>query len=396
MFFLPKTALVLSAFAAISLTAAGPKAAHAQDVISFDNFSNEPGVTGASQLSTANGGSSTYDGVTFSGNAYVVGGQASSNLGGFYVIPHSGGYAYAAANTQTTTLLTTKTLNGLYLGQINDSNAASSVTVNALGAYDPATRTYAVLGSTAADPLSSTTLSFFDTSSLASFAALPTFSGYSLVSQGASNNYDYAADDFTFGPVTPTPGPPTFTGKFDFDTDSVGTSANPNAIHTTFTDTSGGIAATFSSVNDTPYGGFRVFNTAGFTGFPDVSGNILLESGPENIPLSVSFDHILQNGTVAFNSNAANGIPGVFTVQELLNGVAVGTPVTSSTFGTVSFGGTSFNGLLLSDTDSQFAIDNLDVMGMSPVPEASTTVSFGLLLALGSMVIAKRKKASAA
>ena len=375
--------------AALGLLAAFPQAASAQDIITFDNFVNQPPQYGASPLSTANGGSSTYDGVTFSGNAFVLGDQFSGPNGSL-VAPHSGNYAYADDNAQTATLLTTKTLYGLYLGQINTQYSAASVTVNALGAYNPATNSYAILGSTAADPLTSTTLSFFDTSSLASYTSLPTFSGYSLVSQGA-NGFDYAGDDFTFSPVTSAP--PPVTANFNFDTDSVGTGPNPTSVHTQFSDVSNGVTATFSSPNDSPTSGN--FTVGGFNSEPPgFSGNSLVEFSGRNTPLFVAFDHTLSQGSVAFNDNGSNGT-GVFTVQELLNGVAVGGPVTSSTFGTVSFGGAAFNSLIFSDTNSQFAIDNLDVI--AAVPEASTTVSFGLLLLLGGAALAvKRKKSGVA
>ncbi|MGI4790237.1 MAG: hypothetical protein ACRYFS_15475 [Janthinobacterium lividum] len=394
MLFSPKTALTLNAFAVLGFTAAFPLVAHAQDVITFDSFVNPPPQNGLSPLANANGNSSTYDGVTFSSNAYVVGSQFAPN-GVTLASPHSGDYAFTSGATQNTTLLTTKTLDGLYLGQVGAANTAASVTVNALGAYNAATGSYAVLGSTT-DALTSTTLSFFDTSSLTAFASLLTFNGYSLVSQGAAGtttNFDFAGDDFTFGPPTQS----IVTGKFDFDTDSVGTGPNPGNVHTQFSDSSHGITATFSSPNDSPASGnFGIFTGAGPT-TPGFSGNALVELDGRNTPLFVAFDQTLNQGSVAFNDNGSNG-QGVFSVQELLNGVAVGGPVTSSTFGTVSFGGTAFNSLIFSDTNTQFAIDNLDVSGSAPVPEASTTVSFGLLLALGmsGIVVAARKKKAAA
>ena len=72
-------------------------------------------------------------------------------------------------------------------------------------------------------------------------------------------------------------------------------------------------------------------------------------------------------------------------MQELLNGVAVGTATANGSynFGTLSFGGVPFNSLNLSDTTPGFEIDNLSVSSAAPVPEASSVAGLGIMLALG-------------
>lgn len=165
------------------------------DVITFDNLPNEPGPNAFSTLSQANGGS-TIDGVTFSQNAYVFGGQFSFVAPGVpYVTPASGQYAFTPGLLPITTLTTTKTLYGLDLGTVGllnnqEEEGAKQFTVSA---FDVSGN---VLGSVTTS-LGGPKMSFLDTSQ---FASLSGIAGYDLYGTGGSSP-DYAADDFTFSPA---------------------------------------------------------------------------------------------------------------------------------------------------------------------------------------------------
>lgn len=378
--------------AALILLGAAAQPAHAggttaPDTITFDNLPNEPGRAGVASFQNANGGNATFDGVTFSGNAFVLGDQFTGGGPSPLATPHSGNYAFAANNALVTTLGTTKTLYSLYLGKINTPGTADSVTINALGANN-------ITLASLTDILTSTTPSLFDTSSFATYGSLIT--GYSLAGSNTANSsaHDFVGDDFSFSaPVAPPA--PTVSGKFDFE-------SNTNGQNTTFTDTSGGIAAKFSTPADTATtGGFQVFSPAAAgTPPPGFSGNLLRET--QNAPhqtLSVGFDQTLLSGSVAFASDGG----GAFTVQELLNGVAVGTATANgsntiygTTFGTLSFGGVAFNSLNLSDTAYNFEIDNLAVTNSpSAAPEPSQLAGLSFTaLGLGALLLrARRRKA---
>ena len=94
-----------------------------------------------------------------------------------------------------------------------------------------------------------------------------------------------------------------------------------------------------------------------------------------------------------------------------INGTPLGTFTASSTAGDWQEFTKTWNSGAATTADVQiidlntvrsgndFALDDLSLKGQAPVPEASTTVSFGLLLALGMggmVVAAKRKKAQSA
>jgi len=274
-------------------------------------------------------------------------------------------------------------------GKINDPAAAGSVTVNALGANG------LVLGSLT-DTLSSTTLSYFNTSTLATFASTPGFTGYSLVGSGptgTTNNYDFAGDDFTFTNPAPPPAP-TYSGNFNFDTDSVGTSANPMSVQTTFSDTAGNVTATFSdpSANGSA---FRINSKSSVGGPPNFTGNYLQPNAAPT-SLSVAFSQTLLNGSLSF---AQYGSSGTFTLTELLNGVAVGTATSSSQFGPLSFGGAAFNSLTLSDAgvDSPlaFGIDSLSVTNTA-APEPSEWALLGFAgIGIPALLLRARRRQGA-
>ena len=351
-------------------------AAHAaEDIITFDNFANQPGRNSVAPLTIANGGSSLYDGVTFSDNSSVLGDQFTNGGSSPLATPHSGNYAFATAN-HSTTLTTTKTLYGLYLGQISSPTyAATSVTINALSG----STTLASL----TDALTGTTPAFFDTSS---FASLTGITSYTLVGSNPNdfNAHDFVGDDFTFSPPVIPPVPP-ITGTFDFENNTVGQ-------RTAFTDTSNGINATFSTSFDTNRDGYIVLNDTSI--FNTLNSKYLSYQGSTfspRLPLAVAFDHTLGTVSVSY----AFSDPGTFTVQELLNGKIVGTATATGTLqngvyqGKLSTGGVIFDSLSLSSTASNLAIDNLTV---SAVPEVSTTLSLGLMLSLGGLLLRARRR----
>ncbi len=191
------------------LALAGPAAA--DFTVSFDNLSSEPTRNGAEALFYAAGGSQdqdgtpfvTVDGVGFDGFLGVVGDQfvGDDGLGtDFYAAPHSGHYAIFNSQGQSPiSLVTDRALLGAYFGR-NDygdgSFGADSVTVNALHGSN-------VLASDSLN-LTSTTLTYLDTSN---FASLTGITGYQItrsVSNGSPGHY--IADDFTFaGDAAPVP-----------------------------------------------------------------------------------------------------------------------------------------------------------------------------------------------
>ncbi len=199
-------------------------------------------------------------------------------------------------------------------------------------------------------------------------------------------------------------------GLFNFDSDSVGTTIG---AATPFSDTSGGITATFSSPSDP--GAFAVTAAADLSpGSVLLSGNVLasgLSSPPIlNAPLDIAFDQNLSDLTLDFlDSDNGRGPLQTFTLQAFENGAPVGTVTVPGVIpangfnpeGVIGFFGPSvFNSVELSTaTTNAFAVDNIGVVAApAPVPEASTTISFGLLLMLGMggvMAAAKKRKQSA-
>lgn len=179
------------------------------------------------------------------------------------------------------------------------------------------------------------------------------------------------------------------TATFNFDADAFGTA-------TTFTDVSGGLAATFSTPADP--GGFTVFPSL----FATLTGNVLIDdvlNGNSQIPLNIAFSRPARAFSLNFAQTSTNAGPfradffsgGVFVARTSALGVPVGP---SNSEGFLSFsGGPLFDSVTLTSPNSvAFAVDNLQV-GLAPaVPEASTTVSFGLLLALGLGGVMGRRK----
>lgn len=186
-------------------------------------------------------------------------------------------------------------------------------------------------------------------------------------------------------------------GLFTFDTDAAGTA-------TQFSDTSGGITATFSSPADP--GGFLVTSNPAGTSVL-LSGQVLTTNtgNTAGAPLNIAFSQNLAAVTLDFVDDGQVGQ--TFTLNAFENGTAVGT-VTVPGFlapgdlfaeGVIGFFGPApFNSIQLSTATAPFfAIDNVGAVA-APVPEASTTASFGLLLTLGLgglVVAAKRRKQNA-
>jgi hypothetical protein len=171
----------------------------------------------------------------------------------------------------------------------------------------------------------------------------------------------------------PTP-PPSDPALFNFNSDLVGT-------QTTFTDTNGGISATFSSPLDP--GGFVVAPTF----FLTLTRNVLLDPGPagaSNIPLMISFSRNLTDIVMSFATDGT----GPITVTAFENGTMVGSSTAigiipmgfSFPEGTISFVGADFNSVVLSATTPFFAVDNINATAVTPVGEPSSAALAGIAI----------------
>lgn len=163
------------------------------------------------------------------------------------------------------------------------------------------------------------------------------------------------------------------------------------------------MSATFSSPADINGGGFQVEAMS----FSTLTGNVLHDRGPsgqENIPLNMSFSQQLYSISLNFATNdAVSASP--LTLTAFLNGQQVGVGSATGIFqestypeGVLSFASASpFDSVTLTSTPApDFAVNNIRVSS-APVPEASTTVSLGLLLALGGLglAVARRRRVRA-
>jgi hypothetical protein len=170
------------------------------------------------------------------------------------------------------------------------------------------------------------------------------------------------------------------TAVFNFDNDTPGTS-------TTFTDTSNGISATFSSSADP--GGFVIYPTM----FETLTGNVLGDPGPaglDNLALDIAFSQDLSAIELDF-ATADFFSPSPLTVNAYENGTLVGSNTFPGQFlpgftfpeGEIAFSGSNFNQVVISTTATDFAVDNINVAAASPAPEPSTDllVGAGLLVA---------------
>jgi hypothetical protein len=177
---------------------------------------------------------------------------------------------------------------------------------------------------------------------------------------------------------------------FDFDTDAPGTS-------TTFTDTQGGLSATFSSSADP--GGFVVFPSM----FETLTGNVLGDPGPasaSNIALDVSFDKNLSAITLDF-ATADFVTPSPFTITAYENSKLAGSGTSTGEFlpgftfpeGEITFEGGNFNNIVLSTPSADFAVDNVQVL-VATAPEPGTLTLFAAGLFLTGIGAVRRRRPS--
>jgi hypothetical protein len=163
---------------------------------------------------------------------------------------------------------------------------------------------------------------------------------------------------------------------FDFEADTVGTP-------TQFTDTVGGLSATFSSSPDA--GGFIVTSMPGF--FQNLSGNVLIDSAPES--LTIAFSAPLTDISLNFAT---------FDTQALnLNAFFLGAPVGSSSVsgtvpagfalpeGVIGFTGTLFDTVVLSSSTPSFAIDNVAATDPPAIDAPAVPEPGSFLLCAGAL-----------
>jgi hypothetical protein len=163
---------------------------------------------------------------------------------------------------------------------------------------------------------------------------------------------------------------------FNFDSDALGTS-------TTFTDTSTGISATFSSGADP--GGFVIYSSM----FETLTGNVLGDPGPaglDNLALNVAFSTDLSAITLDFATSDFI-VPSPLTLSAYENGNLVGSNTLAGMFlagftfpeGEIAFSGANFNRVAITSTATDFAVDNIHVATAS-APEPSTFLLLGTAL----------------
>ena len=171
------------------------------------------------------------------------------------------------------------------------------------------------------------------------------------------------------------------TVTFNFDSDATG---KP----TQFTDTTGGVSATFSSNGDP--GGFAV----GPSFFQSLTGQVLIDPGPaglNNLTLTVLFSTTGSSVTLDFATNSRTGVP--FDLSAFDGSTLVGTVSATGTIpgggftfpeGVISFSGAAFNEIVLSAPNAKdFAVDNIAFTSGPSVPEPSTA----LLMLIGGAAI---------
>lgn len=173
---------------------------------------------------------------------------------------------------------------------------------------------------------------------------------------------------------------------FNFDNDNVGTS-------TTFTDTSNGVSATFSSPSDP--GGFTIQQSI----FTILTGNVLGDPGPsfaQNIPLTITFSQNVSAIDLVFaTSDFGPASPFTLTAYEGNNLIGSNTQTGQvlSVFpeGEIAFSGLAFNQVVLSTPATDFAIDDVQV---STAPEPGSALLYlvtGLPLIGVSLIRGRRK-----
>jgi hypothetical protein len=175
---------------------------------------------------------------------------------------------------------------------------------------------------------------------------------------------------------------------FNFDADNPGTS-------TTFTDTSDGLSATFSSSADP--GGFVIYQTSFFD---NLTGNVLGDPGPagqDNLNLDIGFSQDLSAITLDF-ATADFGAASPFTLTAYENSTPVGSSTVTGQFpsgfmfpeGAISFGGAAFNNVVISSTATDFAVDNIEA-SPSTAPEPGTMALLGACLVIAGLPRMRRR-----
>jgi hypothetical protein len=174
---------------------------------------------------------------------------------------------------------------------------------------------------------------------------------------------------------------------YTFDSDTIGAS-------TSFSNTSNGLTATFSSSADP--GGFGVRATF----FSTLTGNVLADGlfpGDDNLALTIAFSGDATSISMDFATNSHSN-PDPFMLTAFENSTQVGQvsafgvvpPGFGFPEGVVTFNSATFNSVVLSSSAPDFAIDNVDV---TPTPEpASMTLLCSGLLFLG--MFARRYRSS--
>jgi hypothetical protein len=168
---------------------------------------------------------------------------------------------------------------------------------------------------------------------------------------------------------------------FTFATDNVGTS-------TQFTDTVGGVSATFTSPVDP--GGFVLEPTI----FQALTGDVLGDPGPANqtnIPLTVTFNTELTAISLVFATSEIGTVtPLVLQAYQggALTGSASATGVVPNGFffpeGELAYAGPEFNRVVISTAAMGFAIDTVAV---AQAPEPGSVLLMGLgLCAVGFLM----------
>jgi PEP-CTERM motif len=167
---------------------------------------------------------------------------------------------------------------------------------------------------------------------------------------------------------------------FNFDSD-------PSGQATPFTDSSGGVLATFTSSGDP--GGFGI--AASF--FETLTGQVLLDPGPaglNNLTLSIVFSTTASAISMDFATNSMIGVP--FDLAAYSGSTLVGTATATGSIpggftfpeGMITFNSASFDKVVLSAPDAvDFAIDNVSLTTGPAVPEPATA----FLMVFGGVAI---------